>query len=289
MQVNSQSFINGNLEGVVDPFDPTIVLSGWNDISYLENYCQATSFWWATPDITNYSGPFQQYGISGYPSSGSSFVSGLLAQSDTSIWHEGIEQTVSGFIPFQEYRITFYQSNVKQVSTPTFSAIDESGGWSIYLDDVLLLNSALSYSNLVFDDLNLQWDFREFTFIASDTVHTFGFLPYDDDSSIDGLINEALRMGIDDINLELIAGLNEAEQNEIKVYPNPTENLINIEFNNPNNAIITLFDLQGHVVNRIINHQSLSTDLEINAPPGMYILRVISEDGLAKHFNVRKI
>ncbi|MBP9849776.1 MAG: VCBS repeat-containing protein [Flavobacterium sp.] len=66
-----------------------------------------------------------------------------------------------------------------------------------------------------------------------------------------------------------------------KIYPNPTQNEINIELNSVSNARLEVFDING----RLLQKQSLNTSqskLDINQfPSGMYLFKVTSNEGTA--------
>jgi hypothetical protein len=76
---------------------------------------------------------------------------------------------------------------------------------------------------------------------------------------------------------------------QVTIYPNPTSEIINIEFNTPNDGEISLFMFDGQgkpvktdqigfsVTNKQINMQDL--------PPGIYYLRLTK----GKHVNVYKV
>lgn len=198
----SQQFENPGLEGVVtiDP-EPSVVPDMWQRVLASSPICNASDEGITdTPDLTGLIGPKPDIGVWGNPQSGISFVSGLSTIRTVPFgrWHEGIEQRVPGFTPDSSYTITFYQTVVKQVN-----AQDTSGSWYVYRDEYPLGLSAPSTSSLSYDDLNLQWEFRWVDFIATDTTHTFQFMPQDNDGNIfsGSEQNGALRMGIDSIYL----------------------------------------------------------------------------------------
>ncbi len=193
----AQNFINPGLED-------TIAISSspddWTTIPHTDAINMSTGALQSIPDVCGSSGPSIVTGIRGNPNGGNTFVSGLYGEiSSATVFHEGIEQNVTGLDPTQEYQISFYQTVVKQIN-----AIDTSGSWDIYMDNVLLTTSKLSVSHLPFSSNNLVWDYDTINFFPTATSHTFKFIPSDDDtdrslSTTDS--SGALRMGIDDINL----------------------------------------------------------------------------------------
>ena len=279
--VFAQSFVNGNLEGTVDMFSPLEEPAGWVEVAYSESYCQASAAGNDSPDITNQTGPFTNYGISGWPHSGQTFVSGLLAKSgtDTTIWHEGIQQTVSGFEPFTKYKISFYQANVKQVSASTFHAVDESGAWAVYVDGNLVATTAPTVSTLTFDDNNLNWEYRELYFNALDTVHTIGFLPADDDGSIGGAIGEGLRMGIDLVQLESeTTGFSEMTIPEVSVHPNPTNNYVSIQLKNEADVVVEVVNTHGQLLFSKDFQAGEERLIQLEGDSGLYFVKVRLND-----------
>lgn len=189
----SQSFTNGELNGSVGA---SSIPTNWSGVPNTDPNCQATSSNNATADVCNATGPFVGAGIAGNPYSGATFVSGLIGQvSASSVYHEGIQQTVSGFTPGDTYTIYFYQAVVKQTN-----ALDQSGSWEIFIDNASAGVSTPSTSALAYHNVNLIWDLRTISFTATAASHVIKFLPADDDansllSSSDS--NGALRMGLD--------------------------------------------------------------------------------------------
>ncbi|NEQ49036.1 MAG: gliding motility-associated C-terminal domain-containing protein [Leptolyngbya sp. SIO3F4] len=151
-----------------------------------------------TPDLTSLNGPVVSVGISGKPNTHPTFVSGLKSIQH----HEGIMQTVSGFIPGDIYYIRFFQTVVKQWNT-----LDQSGSWAVYMDTSLIGISTPSVSYLAYDEDDLQWEERNLSFVATKVSHTIKFIPQDDDSNYNASTISirdtlgALRMGIDDIHI----------------------------------------------------------------------------------------
>lgn len=198
----AQSFVNPDLEGVPD-VAAVINLPGWESIPASDPACDATNLGFSdTPDVFDENMPnAAQFGQVGVPYSGETFVSGLYSLSINSnlLFHEGIQQEVSGFEIGDEYEISFFQSVVKQINCR-----DTSGAWGVYLDDNLLGISDPSVSHLEFDDVNLIWEERTIQFIATNDTYLFKFLPIDDDTdhiSYEDSLGGALRMGIDKLSI----------------------------------------------------------------------------------------
>ncbi len=199
-KLTAQQFVNGGLEG---PIGFSVAPTGWQRIPYTDTICLATNIsGYDSPDITGATGP--SWDIIGFPYEGNSFLSGLfLSYTDAYgnyVWHEGIQQELTGLNIGQSYSINFHQAVVKQGD-----CLDESGAWSVYMDDNLIGVSALSYNLLSPYDTTLVWEQRTMIFQATATTHLIKFIPFDDDpiqesSTTD--IQGGLRMGIDAIYID---------------------------------------------------------------------------------------
>jgi gliding motility-associated-like protein len=187
-----QNFNNADLEGTVGMSSTP---QSWYTVSYSDVTCLAYSNMTATPDLTGTQGPIPAIGISGIPQSGNTFISGLISESTGTFHHEGIRQTVTGFVPGKSYTISFYQTVVKQNNQ-----LDPSGSWAVYIDTTLAGISSPSNSSLTFDNQSLQWEERSVSFDATNSTHSIKFLPMDDDNS-QAVPYEGLRMGIDQLKL----------------------------------------------------------------------------------------
>lgn len=193
-RLNAQSFQNPDLDGIISGTTSYPYL--WQNVPATDINCKAIILGFHdTPNLTDTSGPSKSTGIYGIPYSGPTFVCGL----DADRFHEGIMQTVQGFIPQVKYSIQFYQCVVKQVN-----ALDKSGSWAVYADDSLVGITTPTYSNDPYDSKYLKWEFRKITFTAFSNSHTIKFLPLDDDNNIIASTTDTLgglRMGIDKLNL----------------------------------------------------------------------------------------
>lgn len=189
---------NLSLEGAGAPSTAPI---DWQQIPLTDVNCQATDVFYATVDQIDIA-TTSSSGI--LPHSGNAFSSGLHMSAGASIWHEGIEQFVSGFTIGDNYNINFWQSVVLQSS-----AIDPTGSWAVYVDNTLIAVSATSTTpNSNYADINLVWESRSILFTATSTSHTIKFLPMDDDANTAAwAAGGGLRMGIDDINIECVIAL----------------------------------------------------------------------------------
>jgi len=194
----SQQFVNSDLNGTVAISSSPL---NWQAVPMTDPNCNATQTLYASPDVTSLTGPNSGSGINGNPYSGTTFVTGLEMTQTGSYWHEGIQQTISGFTIGQVYNIRFYQTVVKQQN-----ATDQSGSWMVIRDNTVLSISAPSFSSLVYNSNSLSWAQRNVSFTATSFSHTFKFLPADDDAN-HAASNQAVRMGIDQISLTTTAVL----------------------------------------------------------------------------------
>ena len=186
----AQDFVNPDLLDNIT--GSSIVPWGWQSVPETDPACEGGH---STPDCTSSTEPNLAEGLAGVPYSGPTFVSGLR----TDWHHEGIMQTVSGFVIGETYNLHFYQSVVKQSN-----ARDKSGGWIVYIDSLVLDTSDYSYSDLAYNDTSLIWNERSMVFTAQNTFHTFKFMPFDDDTIFNGSFDDtlaSLRMGIDLIHI----------------------------------------------------------------------------------------
>ncbi|MCB0738642.1 MAG: T9SS type A sorting domain-containing protein, partial [Bacteroidetes bacterium] len=66
-----------------------------------------------------------------------------------------------------------------------------------------------------------------------------------------------------------------------EIYPNPTSHLITIKGNIQNLQAVRLFSLQGKLLNEyLFNIEAHSYQLDINQPEGIYMLQVLTDDGV---------
>lgn len=192
---SAQTFTNGEMAGSVGfVSNPT----SWLSVPFTDPICYANTAAEATVDILDATGPNAAGGVAGVPAVGATFCSGLYATDGGSFfWHEGIMQTVTGFVVGNTYTISFKQAVVKQQN-----CIDESGSWQVYVESTLAGTASVTTSTLAYDDVNIQWECRSVTFTATNFVQNIKFIPWDDDANYltdPGDNTGALRMGIDDI------------------------------------------------------------------------------------------
>ena len=278
--INSQSFYNGDLDGVRSndlrelPFD-------WDKVPASDPVCTAHGSPGDSPDLLHSTGPSVSSGIYGNPYSGLTFLSGVRGSNGTEDWvfQEGIMQEVTGFNVDSVYNISFHQSVVKQKHIE-----DSSGSWAVYVDTVLIGVSAPSFSTIPFDEIPLVWDERNVIFTAFQETHTIKFLPIDDDT-LDLFYepNGALRMGIDLICFDFcdpIVSISEELQESINIYPNPVSDNLFIESKKNYKRInILLFDLYGRrLINKSFSNNSLIQLDMTKLQSGIYFVYLNIED-----------
>lgn len=193
--LNSQSFLNGGLEGICTKASQLPI--NWDAVPYSDPSCSGTEPAHATPDLTSWDCPAVANGIVGNPYNGSSFISGLCLGPNSN--HEGIMQNVEGFKVDNIYSIRFYQTVSKQLLPQQF---DTSGSWAVYLDNELIGISIPSVSYLPAGSTSLVWDLRSIQFKAKASKYLIKFMPTDDDDNYNhSELNGGLRMAIDDISI----------------------------------------------------------------------------------------
>ena len=197
-QLHAQTFANEELDGIIGINQ---VPSDWEWVEEDDPNCLC---WTASSDVTGSSGPNLGIGISGDPFSGDTFVSGVHGHLNNNLYREGIQQLVEGFTPGESYTMGFWQSVVKQSTSQ-----DQSGSWSVYVDGILIETTTPTFSEAVYNDLDFPWEYREVSFVATESSHLIQFLPLDDDDNLEiGTgITGGLRMGIDLIQFVACAGL----------------------------------------------------------------------------------
>ncbi|SEP55973.1 LamG-like jellyroll fold domain-containing protein [Flavobacterium urocaniciphilum] len=79
-----------------------------------------------------------------------------------------------------------------------------------------------------------------------------------------------------------------AIENNIKLYPNPTSNILYIEFNDLSNVVVELIDLNGRVLmNKTLSSTSNSIDLS-SYNTAIYLLKVSSNEGASTYKIVKQ-
>jgi len=275
----SQSFVNGDLDGVVN--GPSCLPTDWQNVPYTDVNCLALNLYEDSPDLTNINGPGPLNGTIGNPYSGTTFISGQFGTGNNPnhFWQEGIMQTVSGFIIEETYTIRFHQT-----VTRNLNALDKSGAWAVYIDTVLAGISVPTHSSEPVGSLTLKWEARSVTFTARATTHLIKFLPIDDDtnyvsSTVDTL--GGLRMGIDSIGFVIPTGINEKNINGgFKVFPNPNNGTFSLLCPDNSNISLAIYDNKGtNVYDHFIKPSQSILNIDLgNSPKGLYNLVITTEN-----------
>lgn len=85
---------------------------------------------------------------------------------------------------------------------------------------------------------------------------------------------------IDDVNLEFGAGVNAVALNDLRVYPNPTQNMLHLNISSNQHAEAYIFDLSGRLVTSLkVAGNSVDVTM-LNS--GQYILELRSNSGVMR-------
>jgi hypothetical protein len=78
-------------------------------------------------------------------------------------------------------------------------------------------------------------------------------------------------------------GLKEyVDKNDLKIYPNPTSNKLYVELEHPTRTKVSLFDITGKEVYSTIINQATSTIDVSSFKSGLYLVKVVNENGSSK-------
>jgi hypothetical protein len=262
-----QSFINGDLDGLVNGF--SCLPTNWLCVPNGDPNCLCIAG--DTPDLTSLTEPGSNAnGNVGNPFSGNTFISGLFVNGGNFFSQEGIMQTVSGFTIGKEYSIRIRQTVVKQVNT-----IDNSGSWAVYIDTNLAGITIPTHSSESFSSFSMPWELRTISFVASATSHLIKFLPMDDDTNNFSSLTDttgALRMGIDSIGLEVLTSLNEQTNNKFSLFPNPNNGNFQLQFKSfiDKPIKLSITDLYGELIDEMIITNEFTNYENINLKSGIY-------------------
>ncbi len=78
------------------------------------------------------------------------------------------------------------------------------------------------------------------------------------------------------------ASIDGLTQTPFRIYPNPTEGLITIEFDHTNNSSdnqVQVYDVQGRVIEQFEITQTETAQFELNGQPGLYMVKITNQDG----------
>lgn len=157
------------------------------------------------------------------------------------------------------------------------------GGDGLYSEEDTLYNGEPGFSGLSdgWESKIIYWHEihvkdKDWENIGDTIIVRFNFISDDTDMGHDGWM-------IDDIVLyaeELGGGVADDQLSQVKVYPNPANDYINIEFDRKQaDATIDLSDLQGRLIKQIVSGKGDFFVLtKENLKSGIYLLRLISDN-----------
>ena len=282
--LRAQEFLNGDLSGIITGISS--LPANWLNVPFNDVNCLSNSAGSDSPDLTSLLLPTPSAGIIGNPYSGSTFISGVHDSISGLIFHEGIMQTISGFIPGNNYTINFHQAVVKQINL-----LDSSGSWMVYIDTTLAGITLPTTSNAPFNSTSFVWEFRSVSFVATDSSHTIKFLPWDNDSL--WMAPLGLRMGIDCIFIfngcdSINTGISDIIfHDSFKIYPNPMTDKFEVKSDSYEPLEVLLYDMSSKVLmsQKFVNSVSLKTE---HLASGMYIYEIRNRNGVIKKGKVVK-
>jgi hypothetical protein len=97
-------------------------------------------------------------------------------------------------------------------------------------------------------------------------------------------------MWIDDVSIVLPTGINEliAEDNSLKIFPNPSNGIFTIQQTNLNNEeqLVEIYNVLGEKTFTFFNTKNSKFDIDIShSPKGIYFVKVYNGDT----FQIKKI
>jgi hypothetical protein len=90
------------------------------------------------------------------------------------------------------------------------------------------------------------------------------------------------------ITIDICTSINSLD-NKVKVMPNPTTGIVNIEFSNAFNGKLSIFDVTGKLIDsiNILNLNSKQIDLS-NLITGIYLIEISSTNQLVERIKIVK-
>ncbi len=87
----------------------------------------------------------------------------------------------------------------------------------------------------------------------------------------------------------LTVGVSDAPASvEVSVYPNPTSELVSVQLNRPSDLTIELTDMQGRMISSESRSNTSLAELRLTGESGLYMVRVLTNDGNTSSFRVVK-
>ena len=99
-------------------------------------------------------------------------------------------------------------------------------------------------------------------------------------------VSDMFRLNLDDVSISAGVGIADAENNNVSVYPNPANNVINVNATS-NISNVEIYTIAGQKVGDFTvnsNHSAISTS---NLTSGLYLMKIHTENGeINKKFSV---
>ena len=141
-------------------------------------------------------------------------------------------------------------------------------------DREIVLNTPLLIS---FMDLHCEEDRMYFTSVSDNTFGAFDI----DGSNFEVIdISSIVIGGLDLVpnDCDILSSVNEDEEIiDFKVFPNPTIDMVTIEYDNDLVDQIEVIDFQGRIIQRLITNSSTNS-IQLDLQEGCYLLKVYSEN-----------
>jgi hypothetical protein len=212
-------------------------------------------------------------------SAGNSGASGLIAPADAA----GVLSiaAVDGngvYAPFSS------QGSVNQPTQKPDVAARGSGSFVIDPSDVIVQNNGTSFSSPI---------------MAGGITCLWQALPNKTNAEIMQLVRESasqfttpdffIGYGIPDLQLALTLELDETQQSIFKIFPNPLQNILQIDFpENTENASLIIYDILGKQITKaIITQDNKRINLEY-LPSGIYIIKLQGDNQNVNTFKLIK-
>ncbi|MFY0674090.1 MAG: DUF4961 domain-containing protein [Bacteroidia bacterium] len=74
--------------------------------------------------------------------------------------------------------------------------------------------------------------------------------------------------------------VDEKESNELKIYPNPTVGLLQVQFGNAEVSSVQIVNLQGQIISNTTGKNGIATFDLSTVKPGMYLVQVVTDSGV---------
>ena len=139
-------------------------------------------------------------------------------------------------------------------------------------------------------NLTYQWQFNNQNITgATNSSYTISNVQTNDAGTYKVIVSgDCGQVTSDEAELNVVLGMDELEKENIHIYPNPTENILNIEVNDYKNTGISIYDVSG----KLMLQQPIKankTNIDIRKwKKGMYLLRIQKDTKLLHTFIVKK-